>query len=620
MATPPREDASLLRSLLRLSTEISLFDRRWNLPPQRQKARAIARKSKILSFFFEEILSNITASLVIPSWSSIRCLTDILDLLRRLRDLMNACSLRMSRIGLILGLETVSKSFHAIDCQLSKLMSVFALSDLGLGDDFGEMAMLICEQCRRSSPAVDPEDERLRDEILQVIRETDQGIVLDCSRIAKPLKELGLSDSQLLGYEIQRLKAEIANRVDPERTAAMTKLLGVVLYFRCVESEEFSSKSDLGSDAASDTVVPVDLRCPITLDVMRDPVVVSSGQTYERESIASWIASEHATCPKTGQTLSHCRLIPNKALRNVIRRRSPLHVDDSEAPPEATKTTILLLVNKLVADPTSESRNRIVRELRRITKSSPENRASAADAGAVAVLVSLLTSDDASLQDDAMAALLNLSVVPSSKKLLMLFPGGLEGVIGVLKGGLTWSAKENAAGTLLSVSSQRAEYRRKVAMSRGAAEGLAELVRRGPASGQRDGLLAMLQMAGDEGNIRRLVDGGAVAAALEATAVPEAAEMALAVVAAVARRGGAADVAGTRDSVTRLAGALKGGTARARETAAAALVSVCADGGAVAAAELAAVSGMDSAIRSLMWSGSERGRRTAASLCRFCRR
>ncbi|MED6176798.1 E3 ubiquitin-protein ligase pub1, partial [Stylosanthes scabra] len=62
------------------------------------------------------------------------------------------------------------------------------------------------------------------------------------------------------------------------------------------------------------TNVPDEFRCPISLDLMRDPVIVSSGHTYNRNSIAQWINSGYHTCPKSGQRLIHTALIPNYAV------------------------------------------------------------------------------------------------------------------------------------------------------------------------------------------------------------------------------------------------------------------------------------------------------------------
>ena len=57
--------------------------------------------------------------------------------------------------------------------------------------------------------------------------------------------------------------------------------------------------------------------CPITDDIMRDPVSTADGQTYERAAIESWLERSD-TSPATGAQLPSKTLIPNIALRQSI--------------------------------------------------------------------------------------------------------------------------------------------------------------------------------------------------------------------------------------------------------------------------------------------------------------
>ncbi|XP_020572460.1 U-box domain-containing protein 19-like [Phalaenopsis equestris] len=61
-----------------------------------------------------------------------------------------------------------------------------------------------------------------------------------------------------------------------------------------------------------------DLRCPISLELMKDPVTVSTGQTYDRSSILRWLKSGNQTCPVTGEMLASSDLIPNSTVRQLI--------------------------------------------------------------------------------------------------------------------------------------------------------------------------------------------------------------------------------------------------------------------------------------------------------------
>ncbi|KAK9834975.1 hypothetical protein WJX81_001236 [Elliptochloris bilobata] len=62
-----------------------------------------------------------------------------------------------------------------------------------------------------------------------------------------------------------------------------------------------------------------ELCCPITQDIMRDPVMCADGFSYERSAIEDWL-SRHKTSPMTNEELQHMRLTPNISLRNLISR------------------------------------------------------------------------------------------------------------------------------------------------------------------------------------------------------------------------------------------------------------------------------------------------------------
>lgn len=58
-------------------------------------------------------------------------------------------------------------------------------------------------------------------------------------------------------------------------------------------------------------------RCPITQDFMRDPVMASDGQTYERAAIEQWFQS-HSTSPYTGAALTDKSLKTNWAIKQLM--------------------------------------------------------------------------------------------------------------------------------------------------------------------------------------------------------------------------------------------------------------------------------------------------------------
>ncbi|PIN06935.1 Ubiquitin--protein ligase [Handroanthus impetiginosus] len=65
--------------------------------------------------------------------------------------------------------------------------------------------------------------------------------------------------------------------------------------------------------------IPTHYRCPISLDLMKDPVSLSTGITYDRDSIEKWIESGNVTCPVTNQILRNFDQIPKHAIRKMIQ-------------------------------------------------------------------------------------------------------------------------------------------------------------------------------------------------------------------------------------------------------------------------------------------------------------
>ena len=65
------------------------------------------------------------------------------------------------------------------------------------------------------------------------------------------------------------------------------------------------------------TDVPHSYQCPITMEVMAQPVVAADGHTYERAAIESWFR-QNSSSPMTGEQLPNTTLIPNRSLQSAI--------------------------------------------------------------------------------------------------------------------------------------------------------------------------------------------------------------------------------------------------------------------------------------------------------------
>ena len=66
------------------------------------------------------------------------------------------------------------------------------------------------------------------------------------------------------------------------------------------------------------TEVPPQYLCPITYEVMKEPVVCADGHTYERSAIEEWLRAGKLTSPVTGKRLPSVTTVTNFALRSSI--------------------------------------------------------------------------------------------------------------------------------------------------------------------------------------------------------------------------------------------------------------------------------------------------------------
>lgn len=87
-----------------------------------------------------------------------------------------------------------------------------------------------------------------------------------------------------------------------------------------IETEKKSSWSfHIHRSRKSAKQPPNEFVCPLSKGLMADPVIVASGESYERLCIQTWLQQGNRHCFKTGHVLDHQNLTPNIALRAAIQ-------------------------------------------------------------------------------------------------------------------------------------------------------------------------------------------------------------------------------------------------------------------------------------------------------------
>jgi hypothetical protein len=125
-----------------------------------------------------------------------------------------------------------------------------------------------------------------------------------------------------------------------------------------IEYYNHSDHTDTNNDDDEDQLdldleIPDWAICPLTLEIMNDPLMDRDGLSYERKAIVEWLNRGHATCPLTRKPLSYRMLAPNAQLKFRIDRWRRQHnqpviaLQKGYEEQEASPFSILLLGSSL---------------------------------------------------------------------------------------------------------------------------------------------------------------------------------------------------------------------------------------------------------------------------------
>ncbi|XP_056633756.1 WD repeat, SAM and U-box domain-containing protein 1-like [Diorhabda sublineata] len=97
-----------------------------------------------------------------------------------------------------------------------------------------------------------------------------------------------------------------------------------------VKEMRWLKNKEIKMDAATWLDVPDKFLCPITREIMNDPVICSDGYTYEKNAISEWFMSGKYTSPMTNEKLVNSNVISNTKLRTAIYEFLDLNGDTEE--------------------------------------------------------------------------------------------------------------------------------------------------------------------------------------------------------------------------------------------------------------------------------------------------
>ncbi|XP_047313466.1 E3 ubiquitin-protein ligase PUB23-like [Impatiens glandulifera] len=190
--------------------------------------------------------------------------------------------------------------------------------------------------------------------------------------------------------------------------------------------------------------IPSYFLCPISIQLMRDPVTISTGITYDRESIEKWLFTfKKSSCPVTKQPISgrdSDHLTPNHTLRRLIQAWCTLHaaagIERIPTPtPQLTKSHIAKLLTE--AKKSSNNLLKCFHVIKSMVQTGQNNRY-LENSGAVEFLAGVIRNGDVSTSEEAVSVLFNIGASECSlKKIVNNENGGefVESITRVLNSG-----------------------------------------------------------------------------------------------------------------------------------------------------------------------------------------
>ncbi|CAK9230359.1 unnamed protein product [Sphagnum troendelagicum] len=186
----------------------------------------------------------------------------------------------------------------------------------------------------------------------------------------------------------------------------------------------------LHEEVSSSTVsVPTLFTCPISLELMNDPVTLSTGITYDRASIEKWLGDGHCTCPATNQVLVTQDLIPNHTLRRLIQdwcveRRFPSCTSPERRQPptiELLEQHVRRLLKRIAHGFLMEDSLKKLRTLAEGVQTDEKSRMCIVKAGAVPILAAAALGSVGGLDacEDSVATIALLGSLTESDKKAM---------------------------------------------------------------------------------------------------------------------------------------------------------------------------------------------------------
>lgn len=282
---------------------------------------------KELAAYLERIIP-VLRELEKKDFDSSESLKNALEILNRevraAKKLMLECSKR-NKVYLLMNCRAIVNHLENTSREISRALGLLPLASLDLSSGIVEDIERLCQTMQRAEFRAAIREEEILEKIESGIQERNVDRSYANHLVVLIAEAVGIStEKSALRKEFEEFKNEIESarvRKDQAEAIQMDQIIALLERADAASSPKekemkyFTKRKSLGSQPLE----PLQsFYCPITRDVMVDPVETSSGQTFERSAIEKWFADGNKLCPLTMTSLDTSVLRPNKTLRQSI--------------------------------------------------------------------------------------------------------------------------------------------------------------------------------------------------------------------------------------------------------------------------------------------------------------
>ncbi|KAH6791573.1 hypothetical protein C2S52_002050 [Perilla frutescens var. hirtella] len=290
----------------------------------------VGKKSFVeLSSYLERVVPLLKELKNMGSIAASEGINNFIEILNRqtkeAKKLIRDCSER-NRFYLLVNSRSIAKHIEAITKEIIRAISCFPFCSLNVSVTIREDIDRLIKSMQNAEFRAAMAEEEILEKIESGIQERNVDRNYANDLLVSIAKVVGVSTDRLaLKKEFDEFKSEIESllsRKDKAEAIQMDQIIALLERADVASSLDDKEKKYLikRNSLGVQPLEPLQsFYCPITREVMIDPVETPTGHTFERSAIEKWLTdADEPSCPISSNPLAISMLRPNKTLRQSI--------------------------------------------------------------------------------------------------------------------------------------------------------------------------------------------------------------------------------------------------------------------------------------------------------------